>query len=77
MEQKRCGNCMYGDLASDAEPCKDCSRYFANSSNKLYWMPEIEKIEDPFERMGAILKNQTYIMLEIGHLREELNKFKE
>lgn len=72
MEQ-RCTNCRYLDLDVDAIPCKDCSHGRYNGKT-TFWQPATEYISDPFERLGALLTTQTYLLLEIGRLREEINK---
>lgn len=71
--ERRCANCRYIDLESDALPCADCSH--CRDINKFdHWSPQIEDITDSFERLGAILENQAYLLLEMGRLRNELNK---
>ena len=73
---QRCSNCLYSDIDVNAEPCACCSRYLGTNCPS-YWMPEIEDIKDDSEILRAILKNQMYIRLEIGSLRDKLNELKE
>lgn len=72
MEQK-CSNCTFYDLDVDVFPCADCSRYLSNNKDN-YWMADPENITDSLEMLRAILKTQTYTMIEIGRLRKELDK---
>lgn len=76
MEQERCDNCLYYELDIDALPCADCCKQHT-FSHYSYWAPEIDKITDPFKRLGELLKSQTYLLLEIGRLKEELNSLVE
>lgn len=71
--EKQCATCRYIDLESDALPCADCSHCRKNNSFD-YWSPQIEDITDQFERLGAIMENQAYLLLEIGRLRNEMHK---
>lgn len=73
--EQRCDNCRYFKLDVDALPCVDCSKQHV--AEHSYWAPDIDIITDPFERLGALLENQTYLLLEIGRLREEVNNLYE
>lgn len=75
MEQN-CGNCRYFRLDADVFPCSECTRYTGDGTEN-YWAADIKDISDPDEKLGAILEGQTYLLLEISRLREEIRKLKE
>lgn len=74
--ERYCSNCRYYELNIDALPCSECSKQHAGKDHS-HWAPDFDDITDPFERLGAILENQTYLLLEIGRLRDELNRLTE
>lgn len=73
---QNCGNCRYFRLDSDVFPCVECTRHTSNGTGN-YWTADLKDISDPDEKLGAILEGQTYLLLEISRLRNELHKFKE
>lgn len=71
--KKECATCRYVDFDTDALPCQDCDNC-SNVSKTSYWAPKDEDISDPIERIRLCLECQTYILLEIGRLRNQLNE---
>lgn len=75
MEQY-CANCKYFRLDADVFPCSECTRNTSDGTEN-YWAADLKDISDPDEKLGAILEGQTYLLLEISRLREEIRKLKE
>lgn len=63
-----CSDCLYHDLEPDSFPCKKCSEHDM-------WTPQIDNLK-PDEILSTILKNQFTMLLELGHLRNEIESLK-
>ena len=74
--ERGCSNCRYYELNIDQHPCVDCTKQHFNKDHS-HWAPVIDDITDPFERLGAILENQSLLLLEIGRLRNDLDNLRE
>lgn len=74
--ERCCSNCRYYELNIDQYPCAECSKQHVVKDHS-HWAPDFGDITDPFERLGALAEMQTYLLLEVGHLRDELHNLVE